>query len=88
MADSCEECENEWDDDGIYQIDAWLGTTNCEAQLSLSNTQFIINPVSTYTVITTPFFQNGTCISPITDPCVDEGNECGTTCQLPSDMSC
>ncbi|EGC37978.1 hypothetical protein DICPUDRAFT_29357 [Dictyostelium purpureum] len=95
MADSCEECENEWDDDGTYHIDAWLGpstvsqgTTNCEVQLSLSNTQFIINPVSTYAVITTPFFQNGTCITPITDPCVDEGNECGNTCQLPSAMSC
>ncbi|KAK5575321.1 hypothetical protein RB653_010579 [Dictyostelium firmibasis] len=96
MEDSCEECENDWDDNGKYHMDGWigpstihLGTTNCEVALSLSSTQFIIDPLSTYTVDTTAFFNGttGACLK-TPDNCVDQGNVCGNTCQLPSSMSC
>mmetsp|Transcript_28659 Transcript_28659/g.33849 ORF Transcript_28659/g.33849 Transcript_28659/m.33849 type:complete len:236 (+) Transcript_28659:70-777(+) len=99
MEDECEECEEDYSKKGKYHIDGWIGpdtiekgSTNCEIQLSIGSTDFVINPGHSHDVDITPFFScsggNCTCIEEIDDPCVDSGTKCGNECELPQSMSC
>jgi len=92
MEDDCEECDADWAKKK-YHIDLWLGpeaitagTTDCENAFSFSGT-ITLNAVSGHTYNSTQFFENGKCAIPV-DHCVDQGNQCGNECEIPSSMSC
>jgi len=94
MEDECEECDNDWNSNRKWHVDGWIGgpniangTTDCENALSVSSATIIVNATSGKTVNSTALFANGRCIVNTTH-CVDQGNICGNTCQVPSTMTC
>jgi hypothetical protein len=98
MEDDCEECDNDWAHGKKYHIDGWIGpltiqrgSTDCEVALTITSTEFILNPDSNHTVSTTPLFacsgSSCKCAVPV-QHCVDQGNTCGNACTLDKAITC
>ncbi|KAF1343798.1 hypothetical protein BDV97DRAFT_379829 [Delphinella strobiligena] len=72
MEDSCAKCTTDWDDDGIWHIDVWTGSSSsgggqkqidCEDDLTpAEQSQTIVrNPATNLPVDTTALFEDGEC---------------------------
>jgi len=93
LEDDCEECDEDWPK---WHVDLWIGPLNAtkgitDCEVALGNKYgkgtIIVYAASGKTVDTTPLW--GTkCSVTVTDPCKDDGNECGNQCELPKSMSC
>lgn len=96
--DICAECVMEYNETGKLHLDLWLGPDyitkatiiDCEIAITRDNVTMIVNPPPNLPVNPTPLFDvnTNTCIEKITDPCVDDGNECGNSCDLPYPTTC
>ena len=74
MEDDCAECDSDWENNGIWHIDLWIGgqnaqddndVINCENALTQDSADVIIDPPSDEPVDTTPLFDSST------DTCYD-----------------
>eukprot|EP01004_Peranema_trichophorum_P008464 NODE_7220_length_799_cov_25.995562_g6612_i0.p1 GENE.NODE_7220_length_799_cov_25.995562_g6612_i0~~NODE_7220_length_799_cov_25.995562_g6612_i0.p1 ORF type:complete len:227 (-),score=22.13 NODE_7220_length_799_cov_25.995562_g6612_i0:118-774(-) len=95
MEDDCEECRKEWKKSKKWHVDLWMGPSTliagteliaCENALTKDKTAIIIDPAPNLSVNKNPLF-GIKCIIPA-EACVDEGNECGNSCEIPKSATC
>ena len=76
MEDDCTQCDEDWENNGTYHIDLWMGPdawsnqdalNNCESYITRSATTVIVDPPQNLEVDPTPLFSNGACTANVYD---------------------
>ncbi|CRG85474.1 hypothetical protein PISL3812_02530 [Talaromyces islandicus] len=85
--DECAQCESDWDNDGTWHVDTWIGSStsdggqdqiDCEDQLTPDAQSIIRNPADNLEVDTTALYDNGSCNTDSTYTDYDTSTYCSS----------